>query len=514
MAAAAYGCSECLCIAIESHRPELLGELLARDVLYRDMYWSTRPRALQRSVKIEFEERFPVLHLISPQADLSNIWRADCGHVAHDAELCERLGLFFECGSGTLVSLPMIARWHSSEITGFNAEQMLRDSRKFDYTEPQFFYMFSYDPQHNDDEEYSFDIGYNRYFNFNPIPVSDDELIRDYKQTFSFSFETVLSKNIEIATRRHPLHAYAVYELTSSAADLCVVKGAVVSTSLGLLIPERPRGHFYKEIGTLATLFNVESEQLSAFYRNEDLSFLDAVRSQLECGADLNRLFLRTSATFYKTRAPRRSVGVKSVLSIVWQMPINCTDFCSRNLRIALGFNKLLQFLLRNGLSVFISSAFEEKVTYPIGVHYLDALFSRTRPAFLPFVRGVAAQLLSLGYGRRELRHAGFPILDSNLCDTRKAIEMHQTTNKQVADELQFLVTRFDAGPLTLRELSRIAIRRAVGGADFARRIRSLGPPRLPPALLNYLSDPTELMLSDAELKHLIDGPPNPCAIQ
>ena len=91
------------------------------------MYWLTRPLALQRSEKMEFyfEERFPVLHLICPQSDLSNVGCAHCGHVAHDVELCERLRV--ECTSRTLVSLPMIARWHSSEDTGFNAEQMLRD---------------------------------------------------------------------------------------------------------------------------------------------------------------------------------------------------------------------------------------------------------------------------------------------------------------------------------------------------------------------------------------------------
>ena len=84
-----------------------------------------------------------MLHLICPQSDLSNVVRAHCGHVAHDVELCERLRV--ECTSWTLVSLPMIARWHSSEDTGFNAEQMLRDSHKFDYSEPQFFHMFYYD---------------------------------------------------------------------------------------------------------------------------------------------------------------------------------------------------------------------------------------------------------------------------------------------------------------------------------------------------------------------------------
>ena len=39
------GCSECLCIAIESHRPQLLRALLTRtNLVYRDMFWAPTPR--------------------------------------------------------------------------------------------------------------------------------------------------------------------------------------------------------------------------------------------------------------------------------------------------------------------------------------------------------------------------------------------------------------------------------------------------------------------------------------
>ena len=491
---ASYGCSECLCIAIESHRPALLSELLGRDVVYRDMYWSTRPLALRRSeIRVESydDEYFPVLHLMCPHADLSNVGRADCGHVVVDVEL--RKPLRYQYAARTLVSLPMMARWHS-------CEQMLRESGKFDYSEPQFFHTFvkftppvsededGDDSDHSDDSDYYYEL-------------CEHELHANYEQTLCLAFETLPSKNFVIDSRRAPL---LVYELTSSAADLVTVEGLV----------DRWRTRFSKQFGTLATVFkNSAADGMWA----SDSHFLRDVQTQLECGADLNRLFLRTCAQDGSTRAVYRFVRAESVLSVAWQTAICCSVATSSKPRVALRFNDLMQFLLRHGLSVFIACELHEEVTYPVGDHYLDQLFSRTCVALWPFSRGVAEQLLSLGYGRRELRHAGFPILDANLGDTRKAIEKHQTTGKEVvARELQSLVTRFDAGPLTLRELSRVAIRRAVGGSDFARRVRALGPQRsvLPPALYNFVSDSTELMLSVAELKRLVEQPPNPCAIQ
>ena len=118
MAAPKYGCSEGLCIAIESHRPELLGELLGRkNVVCRDMYWSTRPRALMRMENSEcLDEYFPLLHLIRPDEDFSRIGSAECRHVPFDEELREPLCWQRKDRSlvlrdyRTLVSLPMLAR--------------------------------------------------------------------------------------------------------------------------------------------------------------------------------------------------------------------------------------------------------------------------------------------------------------------------------------------------------------------------------------------------------------------
>ena len=67
---------------------------------------------------------------------------------------------------------------------------------------------------------------------------------------------------------------------------------------------------------------------------------------------------------------------------------------------------------------------------------------------------------------------------------------------------LKALVARFDAGPLTLQQFARIAVRRAVGGEHFAKRIRSISP-HLPPLLLEYVADPTEEMLNKSEFESL-----------
>lgn len=68
--------------------------------------------------------------------------------------------------------------------------------------------------------------------------------------------------------------------------------------------------------------------------------------------------------------------------------------------------------------------------------------------------------------------------------------------------EVRALVDRFDAAPLTLQQLTRIAVRRAVGGEHCASRVRSLSA-NMPPLLLNYVADPTEQLISDEEVEAL-----------
>ena len=51
-----------------------------------------------------------------------------------------------------LVSLPVLARWNSTPV--FQAEQILRESHKFDVSEPQFFYKFKQQRQASDERCY------------------------------------------------------------------------------------------------------------------------------------------------------------------------------------------------------------------------------------------------------------------------------------------------------------------------------------------------------------------------
>ena len=132
----------------------------------------------------------------------------------------------------------------------------------------------------------------------------------------------------------------------------------------------------------------------------------------------------------------------------------------------------------------------------------LRPLFGRLEDCLVPFVGGIARQLLALGYGSRELHSlhpAPLPLLDENLKDMRLASARVSYPMMKRELLLKSLVKQFRAGPLSLQQLARIAIRRAVGGADFTRKMYRLAG-CIPPALLQYVADPTELMLSDYEL--------------
>ena len=132
-------CSECLCIAIESHRSALLKSLLQRsDDQYSDIFRAPTlsPNSWQFIDDI-YNFKFPLLHDMGPDMDMSIVWRDDCGHMQVEVEFCDPSDLLNKQRAWILVSLPMIARWHTSER--FNTERILRQSGKFDYSEPQFF---------------------------------------------------------------------------------------------------------------------------------------------------------------------------------------------------------------------------------------------------------------------------------------------------------------------------------------------------------------------------------------
>ena len=138
-----FGCSECLCIAIESHRHALLKSLLQRtDIVYRDIFWAPTPREWTYPKSTFTRVKIPVLHYFGAESDLSFVGREDCGHIRIDADLLTPFDIMWNPHNAyILVSLPLMARWHS--VKGFNAERILRQSGKFDYSAPQFFHAYN-----------------------------------------------------------------------------------------------------------------------------------------------------------------------------------------------------------------------------------------------------------------------------------------------------------------------------------------------------------------------------------
>ena len=176
-----YGCSECLSIAIESRRPELLKALLERpNIAYRDMFWAPMPnmRWSHRYGDREYHQAIPILHELSDDSDLSFIGQPDCGHTLEDVELLDPLTE--DTTQRSLVSLPVLAERHSTD--DFDALQILRDSGKFDLAEPQFFHR-PMDVEFNRQSRRSLlGISYYESFLMHSIRnLSDD-------QTFSFLF--------------------------------------------------------------------------------------------------------------------------------------------------------------------------------------------------------------------------------------------------------------------------------------------------------------------------------------
>ena len=117
------------------------------------------------------------------------------------------------------------------------------------------------------------------------------------------------------------------------------------------------------------------------------------------------------------------------------------------------------------------------------------------------------ASAFALGYGRRELHTDSFRARDVNLFKSRyilshPAYRRRSYTEHYSAEalrEVHSLIDQFDSGPLTLQQLARFAVRRAVGGAYFGRQVRRISS-HIPPLLFDYVAETNEHLLPDDEV--------------
>ena len=383
------GCSECLCIAIESHRSALLKSLLQRsDVQYRDIFWAPTPSPnLWQSIEGEMERMFPVLHDMGSDIDLSIVGRDDCGHMRVEVELCSPFELFGKDRAYILVSLPMIARWHTFER--FNAERILRQSGRFDYSEPQFF-----------DVQIS-----SRIRNGLPGPLNVPEK--------NWSFYTMCEYEIRNESRCVSLDSSTqVISLNEPSTLPCHMATARMFISSNQI-------DFTKFYGQLCRVFNINQYQM---FRAK---ILERIQKILECGGDLNNFLLSRQVYASSTSYDMGS-------SFIWSTyrRLHCFDlfrtwrhmYEKLLVRVHPGFlkfnivgirdaHRFTSFLLRNDLSFFYISPMRNPEKIP--AHWawesespnkslLQPLFlqhPRMPEGLLPFARGIAQQLLALGYG-------------------------------------------------------------------------------------------------------------------
>ena len=468
-----FGCSECLCIAIESHRPALLKSLLQRsDVVYRDMFWAPYPHNWSAYSSVESSvTSIPQLHHFGSDSDLSFVGREDCAHMRVDVELQTPFDELCRPNYSTayiLVSLPLMARWHSS--VAFNAEHILRQSGQFHCSEPQFY-----------------------HWQRAPSVKLPGPLVNSTSTWLQCEFESdceALTFDSNSGTPPLVLH-----QKSSLPCD---------KIFFHCLFNYTANSGIFKFYGKLSRLIN---ELFTREFVGLELHFGKQIQRQLravlESGADLNLMLPYRYcqwSSISRVRA-QRFIKVYDVL-VVMILQATYDSFIWTILQ------NVLKFLLHNGLSFFYSkfintsdTAFQvKKLSISDSLLHLLFLKKYWPLPLLPLVRAIALQLLALGYGRRELHTGSFRASDANLFVTRLLLtHSHEESKLEARRELQILIDHFDSGPLTLQQLARIAVRRAVGGADFARQVRRISS-HMPPLLFEYVAEPSEYLLTDDEV--------------
>ena len=478
-----FGCSECLCIAIESHRPELLKSLLQRsDFVYWDMFWAPYPSNWDEITGDGWVMWVPRLHHFDAHSDLSFVGREDCGHMRVDVELQTPFDVLCKPNYSTayiLVSLPLMARWHSSD--SFNAQHTLRQSGQFDYSEPQFYHKQRWPSPRTINPT-------------GPLRYSTNTALRCEFESDSEALTVSIDKGTP---------ALMLYQPSSLPCDkiffICEFNEKIDE------IHVESELHVYKFYGKLA---RVIYEMLNLNKLNHKLYFDKKIQRQfravLESGADLNHVLPYRHGLWFSEERRVELFCYDLFLHVF--VPARCADYSTLRW---INLHNILKFLLDNGLSFFYNPIYLNR-----GYNHRQTCESLLKPLewrhlpfpLVPLARAIALQLLALGYGRRELHTGSFQAREANLSATRSSVAfyafMPDKKDLKTRRLLQSLVDHFDAGPLTLQQLARIAVRRAVGGADFARRVRRIKS-HIPPLLFDYVAKPSEYLLTDDEMAHL-----------
>lgn len=438
-----FGCGQCLAAAIESHQCSLLFDLLMRPVAYRDIFWAPMPRTWKCSYNYKC-----IIDRITDDFDVTRIGQSDCGHETFDVELTSPIPSL-AISNRILASLPILARWHSSHT--FPAVQMLRDSRKFDFSEPQFY--------HQPD-----------FFSYG----SSDCLTR-----FNAPYPWIrLHFDMDCSAVCWPSDSNAYYYQHLNRSMYVFEHNIVYGKAFF-----REGCWKMKRINdTIYEAFEPFFEYVLSGDKNDigPRDFIYSTCEAIKSGIDPNKLLCsqRYNWLICSSQFKQKHFFLLSLIC----------SLCERVFFEKEEFYELIALLLSNGLSFFYGEETKSCLN-----HQVDCSLSNIYHSDLEF----ASELLALGYGRRELHPADIQILDENLeaSGRKQATENFDilleecSWHRDKLIEFQSLLNHFDSGPLTLQQLSRIAVRRAVGGYDFARRIRVLET-RLPPPLLEYVCDP------------------------
>lgn len=494
------GCPLCLAFAIQSHDRSFLEALLSQTVSYPDTFVLPAPTVLFKDPSKCLRARIP-----SPAAEFELNRVGSCGHELIDCEI--RYEFNQEYSAFYLESLIEMAISYSTP--SFNVLEALLQSQKFDLSEPILFHRLivppylthhireadqftdCYEVQYVRSSSQTWIPGPLRLVNLKPVITSIGALL----------FESARSSNIlrsllHNESRLHNLVNRAL--LRGGFNDLWPfnLKSLVLETESSILVT------FYRD------LFS---------YDNLKLDTLNAYISKLE--------FLLALEAF-DVNAP-----------LVWRK-VNCFDDGSRNVEAETHFLyeligaifsfpdrnaadhvlRLYRVLVRHGLCCFPApevttrlrrspslsapladsialyrSGFSQSQPDTLLVHLFGS-DSRVPEYIMPRAETLVKQLFALGYARPEL-HPSDPDArvepevevkaavkseagDSGLRRTREYLEKRRT-RLEAGAALRRLVAQFDAGPLALKSLARIAIRRALRGPSFARLSSALPLPRL-----------------------------------